>query len=168
MKRPRLFGAILALCASRRAFLIPGPSRKRPQEAHRAIMDFDYATVRTNAAAIFGTDIDVGKGITDMLVTNLVKDGTYSVIERKALDKVLAEQNFSNSERANPASAAKLRESFSGSTPLSWALSPSSAAITRAPPSAAQEVPLGGIGLGGIGRKGIHCGRGAGCANRQR
>jgi hypothetical protein len=38
----------------------------------------------------------------------LVKDGTYSVIERKALDKILAEQNFSNSDRANPMSAAKL------------------------------------------------------------
>ena len=38
----------------------------------------------------------------------LVQDGTYSVIERKAMDKILAEQNFSNSDRANPNSAAKL------------------------------------------------------------
>jgi len=30
------------------------------------------------------------------------------VIERKALDKIMAEQNFSNSDRANPNSAAKL------------------------------------------------------------
>jgi curli biogenesis system outer membrane secretion channel CsgG len=43
-----------------------------------------------------------------MLVTYLVKDGTYSVIERKALAKILAEQNFSNSDRANPTSAAKI------------------------------------------------------------
>jgi len=73
-----------------------------------AVFDFDYATVHSNVAAIFGQDIDVGKGISDLLVTNLVKDGTYSVIERKALDKILAEQNFSNSDRANPTSAAKL------------------------------------------------------------
>src|SRR5712672_415930 len=73
-----------------------------------AIFDFDYATVRTSTAALFGTDIDVGKGIADLLVKNLVTDGTYSVIERKALDKILAEQNFSNSDRANPASAAKI------------------------------------------------------------
>jgi curli biogenesis system outer membrane secretion channel CsgG len=83
-----------------------------PQAAARkkriAIMDFDYATVRSNSAAVFGTDIDIGRGITDMLVTYLVKEGTYSVIERKALDKILAEQNFSNSERANPNSAARL------------------------------------------------------------
>jgi curli biogenesis system outer membrane secretion channel CsgG len=43
-----------------------------------------------------------------MLVEKLVKDGKYSVIERKALDKILAEQNFSNSDRANPATAAKI------------------------------------------------------------
>jgi curli biogenesis system outer membrane secretion channel CsgG len=50
----------------------------------------------------------VGKGIADLLVTDLVKDGTYSLIERKALDKIMAEQNFSNSNRADPTSAAKL------------------------------------------------------------
>jgi curli biogenesis system outer membrane secretion channel CsgG len=73
-----------------------------------AVFDFDYATVKTNSAALFGTDIDVGKGIADLLVKNLVNDGTYSVIERKQLDKILAEQNFSNSDRANPASAARI------------------------------------------------------------
>ena len=57
---------------------------------------------------MFGTNVDVGKGIVDLLVTGLVKDGSYSVIERKALDKILAEQNFSNSDRADPASAAKI------------------------------------------------------------
>jgi curli biogenesis system outer membrane secretion channel CsgG len=42
------------------------------------------------------------------MVDKLVNDGIYSVIERKALDKILAEQNFSNSDRADPASAAKI------------------------------------------------------------
>ena len=73
-----------------------------------AIMDFEYGTVRGAVAAIFGTDVDVGRGIRDLLVKYLVKDGTYSVIERAALEKILAEQNFSNSDRANPASAAKI------------------------------------------------------------
>lgn len=73
-----------------------------------AILDFDYATVHSDVAEIFGQDVDVGKGISDLLVTDLVKNGTYSVIERKAIDKVLAEQNFSNSDRANPNTAAKL------------------------------------------------------------
>ena len=73
-----------------------------------AVFDFDYATVYSGVASIFGTNVDVGKGVADLLVGNLVKSGTYSVIERKALEKVLAEQNFSNSDRANPTSAAKL------------------------------------------------------------
>lgn len=73
-----------------------------------AVMNFDYGTVRTTVSAIFGTDQDVGKGITDMMVQKLVEDGKYSVIERAALDKIIAEQNFSNSDRADPTSAAKI------------------------------------------------------------
>lgn len=81
----------------------PTPRKKRV-----AVMDFDYATVHAGVAQIFGQDVDIGKGITDLLVKYLVKDGSYSVIERKAMDKILAEQNFSNSDRANPTSAAKI------------------------------------------------------------
>src|SRR5271165_7360778 len=86
------------------------PSAQAPQGRKKrvAVFDFDYATVKTNTAALFGTDIDVGKGIADLLVKNLVNDGTYSVIERKQLDKILGEQNFSNSNRADPASAARI------------------------------------------------------------
>ena len=73
-----------------------------------AILDFDYATVRSETAALFGTDIDVGQGISDMLVTFLVNDGTYSVIERAMLDQILDEQDFSNSDRADSRSAAQI------------------------------------------------------------
>jgi curli biogenesis system outer membrane secretion channel CsgG len=89
----------------------PGPAAAQAPQGRRkrvAVFDFDYATVKTGTAALFGSDIDVGKGISDLLVKNLVTDGTYSVIERKQLDKILAEQNFSNSDRANPATAARI------------------------------------------------------------
>ena len=90
------------------AFL-PAHSQDAPKRRPRvAVMDFDYATVQTVSAAVFGTNVDIGKGIVDMLVTDLVKDGSYSVIERKAMDKILAEQNFSNSNRADPTSAARI------------------------------------------------------------
>lgn len=76
---------------------------------HRvAVMNFDYGTVRTTVAQIFGSDQDVGKGISDLLVQKLVQDGKYSVIERNALDKILSEQNFSNSDRADSTTAAKI------------------------------------------------------------
>lgn len=69
-----------------------------------AIMNFDFGTVHR----WWSGDWDIGKGISDMLVTKLVKEGTYSVVERKMLDQILAEQNFSNSDRANPMTAAKI------------------------------------------------------------
>jgi len=85
-------------------------SSAQPNSAKKrvAVLDFDYGTVRSYVAQIWGTDQDVGKGIADLLVQKLVEDGKYRVIERKALDKVLAEQNFSNSDRADPATAAKI------------------------------------------------------------
>src|SRR5262249_17309562 len=40
-----------------------------------AIFDFDYATVQSSTSALFGTNVDVGKGISDLLVKCLVQDG---------------------------------------------------------------------------------------------
>jgi curli biogenesis system outer membrane secretion channel CsgG len=83
-------------------------SQADAQKKRVAVMNFDYATVQGGVAAIFGTNQDIGKGIADLLVDKFVNDGTYSVIERKALDKIIAEQNLSNSDRADPLSAAKI------------------------------------------------------------
>ena len=73
-----------------------------------AVMSFDYGTVMSSVQAVFGTNQDVGRGISDLLVMKLVNDGKYSVIERAALEKVLGEQNFSNSNRADSSTAAKI------------------------------------------------------------
>lgn len=104
--------SLLTLCALITLMGVVVQAQTAPANGGRkkrvAVFDFDYATVRTNSAALFGSDVDIGKGISDLLVKYLVKDGTYSVIERKAMDKILSEQNFSNSDRANPNSAAKL------------------------------------------------------------
>jgi curli biogenesis system outer membrane secretion channel CsgG len=89
------------------AVLIAGtaPAQRKQRVA---VMNFEYATVQTYVSAIFGHNQDVGKGVADLLVDKLVGEGKYSVIERKMLDKILAEQNFSNSDRADPTSAAKI------------------------------------------------------------
>src|SRR5271155_4373423 len=81
------------------------PPAAQGRKKRVAVFDFDFSTVGTTA---LGAQVDIGKGITDLLVRYLVQDGTYSVVDRKAMDKILAEQNFSNSDRANPNSAAKL------------------------------------------------------------
>lgn len=66
-----------------------------------ALLDFDFGTVQQ----WWSGNWDIGKGIADLMVDELVNDGTYRVIERKRLDAILAEQNFSNSERADPSAA---------------------------------------------------------------
>jgi curli biogenesis system outer membrane secretion channel CsgG len=110
MKLLRMLPASLtALALLSGVLAVPSNAQTAPKRRPRiAVLDFDYATVQTSSSAFFGTNIDVGKGIADLLVTGLVKDGSYSIIERKALDRIMAEQNFSNSNRADPTSAAKL------------------------------------------------------------
>src|SRR5579885_1673487 len=90
------------------AVFVFATSAMAQQKKRVAVMNFDYATVRSFVASIWGTDQDVGKGVADLLITQLVKDGTYTVVERAALDKILAEQNFSNSDRADATTAAKI------------------------------------------------------------
>ncbi len=78
------------------------------QKKRIAVLDFDYATVYSDVGYIFGSNVDVGKGIADLLVTKLVQGGQYSVIERKQLDKIMAEQNLGASGRVDEATAARI------------------------------------------------------------
>lgn len=86
----------------------PAPTPSTGRKKRIAILNFDYATVQTDSSALFGTNVDVGKGITDLLIRYLVQSGTYSVIDRQDMNKILAEQDFSRSQRADPASAARI------------------------------------------------------------
>ncbi|MGD0158269.1 MAG: CsgG/HfaB family protein [Terracidiphilus sp.] len=103
--------SVLAAGLAFAAFLALLPANAQSASTRKprvAVLDFDYATVQSASSAMFGTDVDVGKGIADLLINNLVNDGTYSVFERQALDKLMTEQNFSNSNRADPSTAARL------------------------------------------------------------
>jgi len=73
-----------------------------------AVLDFDYATVKSAVQAYFGTDQDVGKGISLLLEQKLVQDAKYRVVDRNTMDKILKEQNFSNSDRVDASTAAKI------------------------------------------------------------
>ncbi len=129
-------------------FLAVGALGYAQQQKKRvAVLDFDYATVQSGVSAIFGTNQDVGKGIADLLVDKLVKDGQYSVIERKALDKVLAEQNFSNSNRADSSTAAKIGKILGVEAIIIGS-------ITQFGRDD-KKTDIGGGALGGLGRFGI-------------
>ncbi len=114
-----------------------------------AIMSFDYATVQSYSSAMFGSNVDVGKGITDLLINNLVKDGTYSIIERAALDKLMTEQNFSNSNRADPTSAAKLGKLLGVDVIIIGSITQFGNETKK------QNIGGGGYGLGGFGIGGV-------------
>src|SRR5262245_23983194 len=73
-----------------------------PKRVAVAVMDFYFGTIEN-----WWGQYDIGKGMADQVVDALVNDGSFRVIERKKLDTVLAEQDFSRSDRADP-SAAKL------------------------------------------------------------
>jgi curli biogenesis system outer membrane secretion channel CsgG len=101
----RVYIALLSAClAAGSAFGQQAPTDRR----RVAVMDFDYATVMNSVQAVFGTNQDIGKGIAVMLVNQLINDGSYRIYERQQLDKILQEQNFSNSNRADASTAAKI------------------------------------------------------------
>jgi curli biogenesis system outer membrane secretion channel CsgG len=82
------------------AFTMAAPSAVRAQSNRPtvALLDLDYGSVQD----WWGGNWDIGKGVADLIVDELVNDGSYRVIERKRLDAILAEQEFSNSDRADP------------------------------------------------------------------
>jgi len=63
-----------------------------------ALLDFDFGTIEHWWAG----NQDIGKGIADLVVEALVDDGSLRVVDRKRLQSVMAEQNLSNSDRADP------------------------------------------------------------------
>lgn len=151
MRKVISLAALFLLFSLFSAYAQPAPA-PAPRKKRVAIFDFDYATVHSNVAALFGQDIDVGKGISDLLVTYLVKDGSYSVIERKALDKIMTEQNFSNSDRANPNSAAKIGKLLGVDAIIVGSITQFGNETKNMNLGGAGGA-LGGFGLGGFGHK---------------
>lgn len=99
MRRNFMGMAMIALAAALAG--APVPAAGQTSRPAVAVLDFDFGTVDR----WWSGNWDVGKGISDLLVDELVNDGSFRVIERKRLDAILAEQNFSNSDRADPSQA---------------------------------------------------------------
>jgi curli biogenesis system outer membrane secretion channel CsgG len=96
---------VLVVAALAAAGVLAGGTAQAQTKAARpsvAVLDFDYGTIDH----WWGQD-DIGRGMADQIVDELVNDGTFRVIERKKLNAILGEQDFANSDRADP-SAAKL------------------------------------------------------------
>lgn len=88
---------------------LPAAEQVAPKK-RLAIFDFEKAAGPAGLSTPFFQmeTPNVGKAVADLLITRLVQDGSVTVVERAAIDKLLAEQNFSNTDRTDPLTAAKL------------------------------------------------------------
>lgn len=61
---------------------------------HRiAILDFDHTLILPGVQAVFGSNQNIGREFSDMLADRLTNDGAYRVIDRSAINRVLAEHS---------------------------------------------------------------------------
>jgi curli biogenesis system outer membrane secretion channel CsgG len=84
----------------------PGPAADMRRRA--AIDEFDWATVRTNVAAVFGTNVDVGKGLRALLTKRVQEAGKVRVVERAKTDTIMKEQDFGASNRVKQGTNARI------------------------------------------------------------
>lgn len=73
-----------------------------------SIDNFDYSAVMTDVQAIFGTQQDIGQGIGAMMTTRIARDGKYTVVERRKIDNITKEQDFSASNRVKQGTGARI------------------------------------------------------------
>lgn len=83
---------------------LPLPAQKRSV----TVEPFDYSTVMTSVQAIFGTHVDIGRGIAAMMVRRVQQDGKFTVVERNKVASVLREQDFGASGRVKRGTQARL------------------------------------------------------------
>lgn len=153
MTKPKSSGlALVAVLCAAGTLLAHQAAPASARKPRVAVLDFEYATVQSNVGAIFGTNVDVGQGIADLLVSYLVKDGSYAIIERQQLDKILQEQNFSNSDRADTTSAARIGKLLGVDAVIVGSIT-QFGNDTRTTGIGGAGGALGRIGLGGVGKR---------------
>jgi curli biogenesis system outer membrane secretion channel CsgG len=86
----------------------PTPSVSTASLRRAAIDEFDWATVRTSVAAVFGTTIDVGKGVRALLTKRVQEGGKIRVVERAKAETLMKEQDFGASNRVKQGSNARI------------------------------------------------------------
>ncbi len=79
-----------------------------PVKRRLAVEEFDFSTVKSTVQAVFNTQEDIGKGIRALLMTRLQQAGKITVLERAAINKVMAEQDFGASNRVKKGTSAKI------------------------------------------------------------
>lgn len=93
--RPLRFLCFLALPLLSPLSGPPALAQTATAKKHIAVLNFDSPSVSPSGpSGVFGADAsEVGKGISAQLITKLFAGGKYSVLDRDALQKILQEQN---------------------------------------------------------------------------
>jgi curli biogenesis system outer membrane secretion channel CsgG len=152
--RPLAFIMALLMVAS----MFSAPEARAEAKRKIAILPFEYGAVSSEVGTM-----DVGKGIVSLLITRLVNDGTYRVVDRQMLDSILKEQNLSVSDRADPATACKIGKLLSVDaivvgTITQFGFENKNMNIGAAASAASSYIPYaGGFGFGGLGVKKGKC-----------
>src|SRR5689334_7895090 len=154
MKRFALALCLAALAApALNAQVAPAPApAAAPARRRVAVLAFDYGTVQSSVNGIWGSDVNIGKGVADMLVTALVHNGTYILIERDQVDRILNEQNLQQSGQVDASTAAKLGRLLGVDAIITGSITQFGNDSKKVGVGGG-GIHLGGIGLGGIGRK---------------
>src|SRR4051812_16381984 len=76
-------------------FVGPAFGQRNPKRTV-AVTDFDFSTVQK----WWEGNWDIGRGISDALVDELLKSDTYRVLERRRLEMVIQEQRLTNPQGA--------------------------------------------------------------------
>ncbi len=81
-------------------------AQNNQERVRLAVMDFDYSSISNPSYLnlIEGS----GRGVSDIVVNQLVESGQYRVIERSRIDTVLNEQNLGASGRVDTSTAAEI------------------------------------------------------------
>jgi curli biogenesis system outer membrane secretion channel CsgG len=93
----------LVLSAALAALALSAQSRRSV-----AIEEFDYSTVMTESQAIFGTQANIGKGISALLTKRIAQDGKFTVVERQKVNTLIKEQDFGASGRVKKGTQARI------------------------------------------------------------
>jgi curli biogenesis system outer membrane secretion channel CsgG len=97
---------LLALALTTTAGMAQSPQTQRRRIA---VMNLDVSPdAKQKAAQQLGVQNDLGATFADLIITKLSTDGKFVLFERSALDKIIKEQNLSNSDRADQNTAVKL------------------------------------------------------------
>jgi curli biogenesis system outer membrane secretion channel CsgG len=87
-----------------------GCASTAPEKRKRvvAIEEFDYAAVKSAAQAVFGTDVDLGKGMRALLIKRMSDSGKFRLVERAKIKQVMGEQDFGASGRVKQGTQARI------------------------------------------------------------